>query len=79
MPPAGDPGDVDLHGGRRRDAAPGAAGGLQALQLVQGVVEAPLYGGLVARELEEGVRPLGVPDEVRPSVAVSVSRMWLIS
>src|SRR5215211_4508870 len=61
--PLGDPRDVDVHGQRRRNAVGGNTGGLQALEFVQGLVEAPLYGCLVARELGEGVRILGVPGE----------------
>ena len=38
-------------------------GGLEALELVQGLVEAPLYGGLVARELGESIGAVGVPGE----------------
>jgi hypothetical protein len=34
----GDPGDVHVHGHRGRGAAPSAAGGLEALKLVQGFV-----------------------------------------
>jgi hypothetical protein len=59
--------DVDVHGRRRRNAARGGTSSLQALGLVQRPVEAPFYGGLVARELGEGVqlgegvRAAGVP------------------
>jgi hypothetical protein len=35
---------------------------LEALEFVQGFVEASLYLGLVAGELREGVRFVGVPD-----------------
>ncbi len=56
-------GDVNIHCHRRRDAARGGASGLQALEFVQGLVEAPLYGGLVARELGEGIGAVGVPGE----------------
>ena len=44
----GEPGDVDVHGERRLDVPCGGAGNLQALELMEGPVEAPLYGGLVA-------------------------------
>ena len=47
----GDSGDVDVYGHWRRDAALGAAGGLEALEFVQGLIKAALYGGLVAGEL----------------------------
>ena len=52
----GDPRDVHVYRGGWRDVTLGAAGGLEALELVQGLVETPLYGGLVAREFGEGVR-----------------------
>src|SRR5829696_2223997 len=38
-----------------------ATGGLQALEFVQGFVEATLYAGLVTGELGEGVRAVAVP------------------
>lgn len=37
--------------------------GLEALELVQRFIEAPLHGGLVAGELEEGVCAVAVPYE----------------
>ncbi len=40
-----------------------AAGGLEALEFVEGPVEAPFYGRFVAGELREGVRLVRVPDE----------------
>ena len=44
-------GDVYVYGHGRWDVARGMAGGLEALELVQGLIERPLYGGLVAGEL----------------------------
>ena len=41
----------------------GATSGLKALELVEGFVESLFQVGLVAGELREGVRPIGVPDE----------------
>jgi len=38
-------------------------GRLEALQLVKGFVEAPLYRGLIAGELGEGVCSIGTPDK----------------
>jgi hypothetical protein len=38
------------------------AGGLQSLQLVESFVKASLYGSFVARELREGVWPIGISD-----------------
>src|SRR5918993_334591 len=58
-----DTGDVYVHCHRRRDAARGGASGLQALEFVQGLVEAPLYGGLVAREFGESIGAVSVPGE----------------
>lgn len=40
-----------------------AAGGLETLELVQGLIKAALYGHLVAGELGEGVRFVGVSDK----------------
>ena len=37
---------VDVHCYRRRDAAGGGTVGLQALEFMEDLVEAPLYGGL---------------------------------
>src|SRR5215208_4367656 len=59
----GDPGDVHVYGHGRRDVALGAAGGLETLQLVIGLVESPLYSRLVAGELGEGVRRVCIPDK----------------
>ena len=44
----GDTGDVDVYGRGRRDVALGVAGGLEALKLVQGLVEALPYPRFVA-------------------------------
>ena len=44
------------------EVALGTAVGLQALKFVYGLVEAPLYRGLVAGELGESVRLVGIPD-----------------
>jgi hypothetical protein len=52
-----------VHGQKRRDAARGGTVGLQALEFVDRLVEAPLYGGLVTRELREGVLLVGVSDK----------------
>src|SRR5829696_3131414 len=61
-----DPKDVHVNGHGGRGAAPSAAGGLETLELVQGLVEPPLYGRLVAREFGEGVSAGGVPGEGPP-------------
>jgi hypothetical protein len=61
--PFGDPGDIDVYSQRWRDAAPSAAGSLEALELVLGLVECPLYCGLIAGELGESVRFVRVMDE----------------
>jgi hypothetical protein len=61
--PLGDLWGVDVHCHRRRDAAGGGTVGLQALEFMEGLVEAPLYGGLVAREVGKGVLSVGVSDK----------------
>jgi hypothetical protein len=53
---------VDVHCHRRLDAAGGGTVGLQALEFMEGLVEALLYGGLVAREVGKGVLSVGVSD-----------------
>jgi hypothetical protein len=75
----GKSGDVNVHCHGRRDAARGGASGLQSLEFVQGLVEATLYAGLVARELGEGIGAVGVPAKVRPSAVFSASCLTLIS
>lgn len=45
------------------DVAPGPAGGLEALELVQGLVEAPLYSRVVAGEFRKAVRFVCTPDK----------------
>ena len=59
----GHSGDIYVHGYGWCDAALSAAGGLKALEFVQGPVEAALYVGLVAGELGKGVRFIRVPDK----------------
>jgi hypothetical protein len=54
---------VDVHCHRPLDAAGGGTVGLQALEFMEGLVEAPLYGGLVAREVGKGVLSVGVSDK----------------
>ena len=61
--PLGDLWGVDVHCHRRLDAAGGGTVGLQALEFMEGLVEAPLYGGLVAREVGKGVLSVGVSDK----------------
>ncbi len=56
-------GDLHVHGDWWRNLAVGVAGGLKALELVEGPVEAPLCGGLVAGELGEGIRFVCIPLE----------------
>jgi hypothetical protein len=54
---------VDVHCHRPLDAAGGGTVGLQALEFMEGLVKAPLYGGLVAREFGESIGAVGVPGE----------------
>jgi hypothetical protein len=56
-------GNIHIYGRRRRNVNISSAGGLQALEFVQCLVEAALYGGLVAGELGKSVRFIRVPDE----------------
>jgi hypothetical protein len=55
----------DVYGQGRGDVSP-LPGGLASLEFVQRAVELALDGGLVARELGEGVGPLCVSDEGAP-------------
>ena len=55
--------DVYVHGQGQRDTVCSDAVDLEALELVQRPIEAPLHGGLVAGELGEGVRAVAVPYE----------------
>jgi hypothetical protein len=57
-----DPGYVNVYGYVRRNVASSASGSLEALEFVQAFVKASLYHGLIAGELREGVRFVGVPD-----------------
>jgi hypothetical protein len=57
----GDSGDVDVNGYGGRGTTPSSAGGLETLELVQGLVQTPLYGRLVASEFGEGVGAVSVP------------------
>jgi hypothetical protein len=41
----------------------GATGDLEASEFVPGLIEVSLYRGLVAGELGEGVRLVGIPDK----------------
>jgi hypothetical protein len=55
--------NVHVHGQGQRDTAGSDAISLEALELVQRLVEAPLHRGLVAGELGEGVRAVAIPYE----------------
>jgi hypothetical protein len=88
--PRGDLWGVDFHCHRRRDAAGGGAVGLQALEFMEGLVKAPLYGGIVAREVGKGVlsvlasrikappRPRSIPRQLNRSsyIAAFTDRTW---
>ena len=71
--------DLHVYNRRRWDVTLGAAGSLEALEFVQGLVEAALYRGFVAGELGEGVHCIGVTDETSAEAAVSVSSLAFIS
>src|SRR5215212_8109466 len=59
----GDPGDIHIYGQGWRDVALGAAGGLEVLKFVPGLVEPALYPCFVAGEFGEGVRCVCIPDK----------------
>ena len=56
-------GDVHIYCRRRQNVAIGSTGGLQALEFVQRLIKPPLYGGLVAGELGEGVCLIGIANK----------------
>jgi hypothetical protein len=56
-------GDLHVYGNGRWEGALGLAGGLEALEFVQGLEEASLYRGLVAGELRESVALVGIRHE----------------
>jgi hypothetical protein len=74
-------GNVHVDGHGRRDVALLATGGLQALEFVQGLVEASLYRGLVAGELREGVSLQGVlhKAQAKPGGKVGASSEALVN
>ena len=56
--------DVHVYGHGRRDVSLGmAAGGLETLKLVQGLIDASLYRRFVAGEFGEGVSSVSIPDK----------------
>ena len=57
------PGDLHVYGNGRWEGALSLAGGLEALEFVQGLEEAALYRGLVAGELRESVALVGIRHE----------------
>src|SRR5919112_6273814 len=59
----GDPRDVRVYRRGWWNVTLGAAGGLAALELVEGRVEAPFYLRFVAGELREGVCFVCIPDK----------------
>jgi len=63
---ARDPRYVNVYYHGRQNFASGASGSLEALEFVQCLVETPLYRGLVAGELGEGVRLACIPNKGLP-------------
>ena len=72
-------GDVHVYRRGRWSVATSAAGGLQALEFVQCLVEFAIDRSLVARELGKAFGPSALRTKVQPSVAVSAFRFASIA